>query len=83
MGHGAGTGQGALGRAAVPGWARLSTGVTPQVPAADEGALQSLTALLLRRFPPLTPVDLSQFIPFLSASDISSFPPALLANESV
>ncbi|KYO24388.1 stereocilin precursor [Alligator mississippiensis] len=54
-----------------------------QVPAADEGALQSLTALLLRRFPPLTPVDLSQFIPFLSASDISSFPPALLANESV
>ncbi|XP_025068268.1 stereocilin [Alligator sinensis] len=58
-------------------WHRL------QVPAADEGALQSLTALLLRRFPPLTPVDLSQFIPFLSASDISSFPPALLANESV
>ncbi|XP_029430365.1 stereocilin [Rhinatrema bivittatum] len=52
----------------------------------DERALETLTSLLIQKFPHLTPqlfVDLSQFIPFMSISDIVRFPPSLLANESV
>ncbi|XP_069077544.1 stereocilin [Pleurodeles waltl] len=57
-----------------------------QVTESDEQGLESLTSLLIQKFPHLTPqlfVDLSQFIPFMSISDILSLPTALLANESV
>ncbi|KAM9224181.1 stereocilin [Leptosomus discolor] len=55
-------------------------------PVSQKEAVQSLAVLLLRRLPHLTPqlfVSLSQFIPFMAASDIGRLPPALLANESV
>nr|XP_033776672.1 stereocilin [Geotrypetes seraphini] len=61
-------------------WHRL------KVSKSDERALETLTSLLIQKFPRLTPqlfVDLSQFIPFMSISDIVSFPPSLLANDSV
>ncbi|XP_056428061.1 stereocilin isoform X2 [Hyla sarda] len=52
----------------------------------DEKGLETLTSMFIQKFPLLTPqifVDLSQFIPFMSISDIVSFPITLLANQSV
>ncbi|KAM3924305.1 stereocilin [Leptodactylus fuscus] len=52
----------------------------------DERGLETLTSMVIQKFPLLTPqifVDLSQFIPFMSISDIVSFPISLLANQSV
>ncbi|XP_072255219.1 stereocilin [Pyxicephalus adspersus] len=57
-----------------------------QVSQPDEKGLESLTSMVIQKFPRLTPqifVDLSQFIPFMSISDIVSFPLYLLANQSV
>uniref|UniRef100_A0A8C4TI39 Stereocilin n=1 Tax=Erpetoichthys calabaricus TaxID=27687 RepID=A0A8C4TI39_ERPCA len=52
----------------------------------DEQAMEMMTSALLHKFPRVTPdlfVDLSQFIPFMSVSDIMSFPSLLLVNDSV
>ncbi|KAG8575442.1 hypothetical protein GDO81_009555 [Engystomops pustulosus] len=52
----------------------------------DERGLETLTSMVIQKFPLLTPqifVDLSQFIPFMSIPDIVSFPISLLANQSV
>ncbi|XP_066445482.1 stereocilin [Eleutherodactylus coqui] len=52
----------------------------------DERHLETLTSMVIQKFPLLTPqifVDLSQFIPFMSISDIVSFPISLLTNQSV
>ncbi|XP_061749537.1 stereocilin [Nerophis ophidion] len=49
-------------------------------------ALETMTAAFIHKFPKVTPelfVDLSQFIPFMSVSDIMSFPASLMANDSV
>ncbi|XP_077327423.1 stereocilin [Lithobates pipiens] len=57
-----------------------------QVSQPDEKGLETLTSMVIQKFPRLTPqifVDLSQFIPFMSISDIVSFPLNLLANQSV
>ncbi|XP_018422409.1 PREDICTED: stereocilin [Nanorana parkeri] len=57
-----------------------------QVSQPDEKGLETLTSMVIQKFPRLTPqifVDLSQFIPFMSISDIVSFPLSLLANQSV
>ncbi|XP_067871305.1 stereocilin [Heterodontus francisci] len=57
-----------------------------QVSQRDEPALETLTAAFLHKFPRVTPdlfVDLSQFIPFMTVSDILSFPVSLLLNDSV
>uniref|UniRef100_A0A4W3HQF2 Stereocilin LRR domain-containing protein n=1 Tax=Callorhinchus milii TaxID=7868 RepID=A0A4W3HQF2_CALMI len=57
-----------------------------QVSQMDEPALETLTASFLHKFPKVTPdlfVDLSQFIPFMTSSDIMSFPVSLLLNNSV
>ncbi|XP_040271283.1 stereocilin [Bufo bufo] len=60
-------------------WPRIQ--ITP-----DEKGLETLTSMVIQKLPLLTPrifVDLSQFIPFMSISDIVSFPISLLANQSV
>ncbi|XP_063781950.1 stereocilin isoform X2 [Pseudophryne corroboree] len=57
-----------------------------QVSRPDERGLETLTSMVMQKFPLLTPqifVDLSQFIQFMSISDIVSFPISLLANQSV
>ncbi|XP_072881906.1 stereocilin [Hemitrygon akajei] len=57
-----------------------------QVSWRDEPALETLTASFLHKFPRVTPelfVDLSQFIPFMTVSDIQGFPVSLLLNDSV
>ncbi|KAM9311902.1 stereocilin [Gastrophryne carolinensis] len=57
-----------------------------QVSRSDEKGLETMASMVIQKFPHLTPqifVDLSQFIPFMSISDIVSFPLSLLANQSV
>ncbi|XP_068129676.1 stereocilin [Hyperolius riggenbachi] len=57
-----------------------------QVSRPDEKGLETLTSMVIQKFPRVTAqifVDLSQFIPFMSISDIVSFPLSLLANQSV
>uniref|UniRef100_UPI00398E58F9 putative stereocilin-like protein n=1 Tax=Pristiophorus japonicus TaxID=55135 RepID=UPI00398E58F9 len=66
-------------------WRQLQVG-TEQSSQRDEPALETLTAAFLHKFPRVTPdlfVDLSQFIPFMTVSDILSFPVSLLLNDSV
>ncbi|XP_062926185.1 stereocilin [Mobula hypostoma] len=66
-------------------WHRFQVG-TEWVSRRDEPALETLTASFLRKFPRVTPdlfVDLSQFIPFMTVSDIQGFPVSLLLNDSV
>lgn len=49
-------------------------------------AMETMTAAFIHKFPRVTPelfVDLSQFIPFMSVSDIKSFPASLMVNDSV
>ncbi|XP_062327767.1 stereocilin [Osmerus eperlanus] len=49
-------------------------------------AMETMTAAFIHKFPRVTPdlfVDLSQFIPFMSVSDIMSFPASLMVNDSV
>ncbi|XP_078063311.1 putative stereocilin-like protein, partial [Mustelus asterias] len=72
-------------------WRQLQVGtncdlLSLQLSQQDEPALETLTAAFLHRFPRVTPdlfVDLSQFIPFMTVSDIRSFPVSLLLNDSV
>lgn len=48
--------------------------------------METMTAAFIHKFPRVTPelfVDLSQFIPFMSVSDIMSFPASLIVNDSV
>ncbi|KAG8440589.1 hypothetical protein GDO86_006366 [Hymenochirus boettgeri] len=57
-----------------------------QVSKPDGRGLETLTSMVIHKFPVMTPqifIDLSQFIPFMSVFDIISFPPSLLANQSV
>ncbi|XP_024275150.2 stereocilin-like [Oncorhynchus tshawytscha] len=49
-------------------------------------AMETMTSAFIHKFPRVTPdlfVDLSQFIPFMSVSDIMSFPSSLMVNTSV
>ncbi|XP_045075601.1 stereocilin [Coregonus clupeaformis] len=49
-------------------------------------AMETMTSAFIHKFPRVTPdlfVDLSQFIPFMSVSDIMSFPASLMVNTSV
>ncbi|XP_061526984.1 LOW QUALITY PROTEIN: stereocilin-like [Phycodurus eques] len=49
-------------------------------------AMETMTAAFIHKFPRVTPelfVDLSQFIPFMSVSDIMSFPASVIINDSV
>ncbi|XP_060709669.1 stereocilin-like [Hemiscyllium ocellatum] len=57
-----------------------------QVSQSNRPALETFTAAFLQKFPRVTPdlfVDLSQFLPFMSVSDIHGFPESLLLNDSV
>ncbi|XP_048473014.1 stereocilin [Rhincodon typus] len=56
-----------------------------QVSQSNRPALETFTAAFLQKFPRVTPdlfVDLSQFIPFMSVSDIRGFPESLLLSHS-
>ncbi|XP_051919410.1 stereocilin-like isoform X1 [Hippocampus zosterae] len=49
-------------------------------------AMETMTAAFIHKFPRVTPelfVDLSQFLPFMSVSDIMSFPAYVIVNDSV
>ncbi|XP_077569515.1 stereocilin [Stigmatopora nigra] len=49
-------------------------------------AMETMAAAFIHKFPRVTPelfVDLSQFIPFMSVSDIMSFPASVVVNDSV
>ncbi|KAM8876756.1 stereocilin isoform 1-T2 [Synchiropus picturatus] len=49
-------------------------------------AMETMTAAFIQKFNRVTPelfIDLSQFIPFMSVSDIMSFPASLIVNDSV
>ncbi|XP_034536394.1 stereocilin [Notolabrus celidotus] len=49
-------------------------------------AMETMTAAFIHKFPRVTPelfVDMSQFIPFMSVSDIMSFPASLIVNDTV
>lgn len=57
-----------------------------QVSQKEQQAMETMTAAFIHKFPRVTPelfVDLSQFIPFMSVSDIMSFPASLIVNDSV
>ncbi|XP_068435116.1 stereocilin [Clinocottus analis] len=59
---------------------------TGQVSQKELQAMETMTAAFIHKFPRVTPelfVDLSQFIPFMSVSDIMSFPASLIVNDSV
>uniref|UniRef100_A0A3P9LWU6 Stereocilin n=1 Tax=Oryzias latipes TaxID=8090 RepID=A0A3P9LWU6_ORYLA len=58
---------------------------TSQVSQKEQQAMETMTAAFIHKFPRVTPelfVDLSQFIPFMSVSDIMSFPASLIVNDS-
>uniref|UniRef100_A0A8D2ZFG5 Stereocilin n=1 Tax=Scophthalmus maximus TaxID=52904 RepID=A0A8D2ZFG5_SCOMX len=57
-----------------------------QVETSQLQAMETMTAAFIHKFPRVTPelfVDLSQFIPFMSVSDIMSFPASLIINDTV
>ncbi|XP_029354317.1 stereocilin [Echeneis naucrates] len=57
-----------------------------QVETSQLQAMETMTAAFIHKFPRVTPelfVDLSQFIPFMSVSDIMNFPASLMVNDSV
>ncbi|KAJ8247493.1 hypothetical protein GJAV_G00247040 [Gymnothorax javanicus] len=59
---------------------------TSQASLQEQQAMETMTAAFIHKFPRVTPdlfVDLSQFIPFMSVSDIMSFPASLMVNDSV
>ncbi|KAK6476908.1 stereocilin-like [Huso huso] len=67
-------------------WDQLQVGNGCLVSQQDEQAMETMTSAFIHKFPRVTPdlfVDLSQFIPFMSVSDIMSFPASLLVNDSV
>ncbi|XP_067342851.1 stereocilin [Channa argus] len=59
---------------------------TSQASQKELQAMETMTAAFIHKFPRVTPelfVDLSQFIPFMSVSDIMNFPASLIVNDSV
>ncbi|KAI1889762.1 hypothetical protein AGOR_G00166270 [Albula goreensis] len=59
---------------------------TSQASQKEQQAMETMTSAFIHKFPRVTPdlfVDLSQFIPFMSVSDIMSFPASLMVNDSV
>ncbi|XP_056599193.1 stereocilin [Triplophysa dalaica] len=59
---------------------------TMQVSPEEQEAMETMTAAFIHKFPRVTPelfIDLSQFIPYMSVSDIMTFPASLMVNESV
>nr|XP_054588123.1 stereocilin [Nothobranchius furzeri] len=59
---------------------------TSQASQQELQAMETMTSAFIHKFPRVTPelfVDLSQFIPFMSVSDIMSFPASLIVNDSV
>lgn len=57
-----------------------------QVSPKEQEAMETMTAAFIHKFPRVTPelfIDLSQFIPYMSVSDIMTFPASLMVNESV
>ncbi|KAM4743938.1 stereocilin [Anableps anableps] len=59
---------------------------TSQASQQELQAMETMTAAFIHKFPRVTPelfVDLSQFIPFMSVSDIMNFPASLIVNDSV
>ncbi|TRY92454.1 hypothetical protein DNTS_028161, partial [Danionella cerebrum] len=59
---------------------------TTQVSPKEHEAMETMTAAFIHKFPRVTPelfIDLSQFIPYMSVSDIMTFPASLMINESV
>ncbi|KAM7015042.1 stereocilin [Tautogolabrus adspersus] len=59
---------------------------TDQASQKELQAMETMTAAFIQKFPRVTPelfVDLSQFIPFMSVSDIMSFPASLIVNDTV
>uniref|UniRef100_A0A3B4V8K0 Stereocilin n=1 Tax=Seriola dumerili TaxID=41447 RepID=A0A3B4V8K0_SERDU len=59
---------------------------TSQASQKERQAMETMTAAFIHKFPRVTPelfVDLSQFIPFMSVSDIMSFPASLIVNDSL
>ncbi|XP_053177657.1 stereocilin [Scomber japonicus] len=66
-------------------WDQLQVETT-QASQKELQAMETMTAAFIHKFPRVTPelfVDLSQFIPFMSVSDIMSFPASLIVNDSV
>ncbi|XP_053094140.1 stereocilin [Pangasianodon hypophthalmus] len=66
-------------------WDQLQVETTQASPKEKE-AMETMTAAFIHKFPRVTPelfVDLSQFIPYMSVSDIMNFPASLIANDSV
>ncbi|XP_029904058.1 stereocilin [Myripristis murdjan] len=66
-------------------WDQLQVETT-QASQKELQAMETMTAAFIHKFPRVTPelfVDLSQFIPFMSVSDIMSFPASLMVNDSV
>lgn len=58
----------------------------PQSSQRELQAMETMTSAFIHKFPRVTPdlfIDLSQFIPFMSVSDIMSFPTSLMVNTSV
>uniref|UniRef100_A0A8C9S5G1 Stereocilin LRR domain-containing protein n=1 Tax=Scleropages formosus TaxID=113540 RepID=A0A8C9S5G1_SCLFO len=52
----------------------------------EQQAMETMTSAFIHKFARVTPdlfVDLSQFIPFMSVSDIMTFPTSLMVNDSV
>ncbi|KAK3533942.1 hypothetical protein QTP70_034944, partial [Hemibagrus guttatus] len=65
-------------------WDQLQ--VETQASPKEKEAMETMTAAFIQKFPRVTPelfVDLSQFIPYMSVSDIMNFPASLIANDSV
>ncbi|KAG9266572.1 stereocilin-like [Astyanax mexicanus] len=66
-------------------WDQLQVETIQSSPKEQE-AMETMTAAFIHKFPRVTPelfVDLSQFIPYMSVSDIMSFPASLMVNDSV
>uniref|UniRef100_A0A8C8EZE9 Stereocilin LRR domain-containing protein n=1 Tax=Oncorhynchus tshawytscha TaxID=74940 RepID=A0A8C8EZE9_ONCTS len=60
--------------------------LSPPLSQRELQAMETMTSAFIHKFPRVTPdlfVDLSQFIPFMSVSDIMSFPSSLMVNTSV
>uniref|UniRef100_A0A3P8ZWY8 Stereocilin LRR domain-containing protein n=1 Tax=Esox lucius TaxID=8010 RepID=A0A3P8ZWY8_ESOLU len=63
-----------------------TTQVCPPTMSRELQAMETMTSAFIHKFPRVTPdlfLDLSQFIPFMSVSDIMNFPTSLIINDSV
>ncbi|KAL4641889.1 stereocilin-like [Arapaima gigas] len=66
-------------------WSQLQV-ETAQASQKEQRAMETMTSAFIHKFSRVTPdlfVDLSQFIPFMSVSDIMTFPTSLMVNDSV